>query len=124
VLEPYGCEVKLTMATRLAYSERVILDIRKIEDYCLNPSHPRGRHKARVFREALGLRRSDAAWLQEILLEAARSNEASQDNADDWGTRWRLDVIIRRHGKSAVVRTIWIVRTRENVPRFVTCWVL
>lgn len=37
--------------------------------------------------------------------------------------QWRLDVAIRRQGKGAVVRTIWIVRTGESIPRFVTCWV-
>jgi uncharacterized protein DUF6883 len=49
------------MTTHLPYSDEAILDVRKIEDYCLSPSHPRGRHKARVFREALGLQQSDAA---------------------------------------------------------------
>jgi hypothetical protein len=48
------------MTTYLPKRNEAVLDIRKIEDYCLNPSHPRGRHKARVFREALGLQRSDA----------------------------------------------------------------
>jgi hypothetical protein len=43
------------MTTRLPRSDEAILDIRKIEDYCLSPSHPRGRHKARVFREPLTL---------------------------------------------------------------------
>jgi Domain of unknown function (DUF6883) len=112
------------MTTGLPHSDEAILDIRKIEDYCLSPSHPRGRHKARVFREALDLQRSDAAWLRDILLEAARSSEASEVAVDAWGTHWRLDATIRRHGKSAVVRTFWIVRTGETVPRFVTCWVL
>jgi hypothetical protein len=112
------------MTTRLPHSDEAILDIRKIEDYCLSPSHPRGRHKARVFREALGLQRSDAAWLRDILLEAARSSEASSIALAPWGTHWRLDATIRRQGKSAVVRTIWIVRTGESAPRFVTCWVL
>ncbi len=98
--------------------------LRKIEDYCLSPSHPRGRHKARVFREALDLQRSDAKWLRDVLLEAARSCEASQVAADAWGTQWRLDAAIRRQGKSVVVRTIWIVRTGEIAPTFVTCWVL
>ena len=59
------------MTTYLPKRNEAVLDIRKIEDYCLNPSHPRGRHKARVFREALDLQRSDAAWLRGILLEAA-----------------------------------------------------
>jgi hypothetical protein len=49
------------MTKRLPHGDQAILDMRKIEDYCLNPSHPRGRHKARVFREALDLQRSDAS---------------------------------------------------------------
>jgi hypothetical protein len=36
----------------------------------------------------------------------------------------RLDASYGDMKKSAVVRTIWIVRTGESVPRFVTCWVL
>jgi hypothetical protein len=111
-------------ASRLPNGEQAILDIRKIEGYCLCRSHPRGRHKARVFREALDLRHGDAAWLRDALLEAARTGEASQTAVDTWGSYWRLDVPIRRQGKSAVVRMIWIVRTGESVPRFVTCWVL
>src|SRR3981189_1920164 len=109
------------MTKRLPRGDQAILDIRKIEDYCLNPSHPRGRHKARVFREALGLQRSDAGWLPDVLLKAAGSDEASQVTVDTWGTHWRLDAAIRRHGKSVVVRTIWIVRTGESAPTFVTC---
>jgi hypothetical protein len=67
------------MTKRLPHGDQAILDIRKIEDYCLNPSHPRGRHKAWVFREALDLQRSDASWLRDALLEAARSAEAFRD---------------------------------------------
>ncbi|MFI5020926.1 MAG: DUF6883 domain-containing protein [Alphaproteobacteria bacterium] len=112
------------MTTRLPNSDRAVLDIRKIEDYCLSPMHPRGRHKARVFRETLGVERGDAVWLRDVLLRAARDSEASPLAADVWGSHWRVDATIGRHGKRAVVRTIWIVRTGEDVPKFVTCWVL
>lgn len=112
------------MTMRLPNADQAILDIRKIEDYCLSASHPRGRHKARVFREALELERGDAAWLCGVLLEAGRSSEAQQVTADAWGSYWRVDAPIRRQGKSAVVRTVWIVRSGEDIPRFVTCWVL
>ena len=112
------------MNTRLPHGDEAILDIRKIEDYCLSPSHPRGRHKARVFREALDLQRTDASWLRDALLDAAHSGEAFQIAADAWGTHWRLDTAIRRQGKNAVVRTIWIVQTGESAPRFITSWVL
>jgi hypothetical protein len=112
------------MTTHLPCGDQAILDIRKIEDYCLNSSHPRDRHNARVFREALDLQRSDASWLRDVLLEAARSAEAFQHGKDAWGTYWRFDATIKRQRRSAVVRTIWIVRIDQGVPRFVTCWVL
>ena len=44
---------RIGMTTHLPGGDKAVLDIRKIEDYCLSPIHPRGRHKARVFREAL-----------------------------------------------------------------------
>jgi len=110
--------------TRLPNGDEAIVDLRKVKDYCLCPSHPRGRHKARVFREALGLQQSDAAWLRDALLAAARSAHAIQLTTDGWGTHWCVDATITRQGRSAVVRTIWIVRTGEKVPRLVTCWVL
>lgn len=112
------------MTTHLPNGDRAILDVRKLEDYCLSPSHPRGRHKARVFRQALGLDQKDAVWLRATLLEAAASGEAVPVTTDAWGTYWQLDVIIRRHRKRAVVRTLWIVRTGEDVSRLVTCWVV
>jgi hypothetical protein len=76
--------------------------MRKIEDYCLNPSHPRGRHKARVFREALDLQRSDAPWLRDALLESARSTEAFLDGEDAWG---RIGASMRTSGDKE--RVLW-----------------
>ena len=61
--------------TRLPQRE-LILELRKLEAYCLNLSHPRGRHKARVFREALGITHADASWLRDVLLDAAPQADA------------------------------------------------
>jgi hypothetical protein len=112
------------MTTHLPNGERAILDIGKLEDYCLSPTHPRGRHKARVFRQALALHHEDAFWLRAALLEAAATSEAVPVATDAWGNYWQLDVVIRRHLKRAVVRTLWIVRTGDDLPRLVTCWVV
>ena len=111
-------------ARRLPNGERAELDIRKLSDYCLDPDHPRGRHKARVFRDALGVARADAAELRAALLIAARNEIADRTDSDEWGVRWRVDVMIARQERRAVVRTIWITRTGEDAPRFLTCWVL
>lgn len=109
---------------KLPNVEGAILDIRKITDYCLSPEHPRGRHKARVFRDALDLKQDDAEWLRTALLDGLRHGEATALSRDDLGHRWRVDVPVTRQGRRAVVRTVWIVRGGEQVPRFVTCWVL
>ena len=46
----------------LPNGDRAIVDIAKLTDYCLNPQHEDGKHKARVFASALGLGREDAEW--------------------------------------------------------------
>lgn len=40
---------------RLPNPERAVVEIAKLTDYCLNPMHEDGKHKARVFAAALGL---------------------------------------------------------------------
>ena len=107
----------------LPNTETVILDIRKVSDYCLDPAHRRGRNKARLFRAALGITKDDAEWLRSAILDAIAREEALQEERDQFGARWRVDVRLARQGKEAVVRTTWIIRTGEAVPRFVSCWV-
>ena len=48
--------------------DAAIVDRRKLTGYCLNPEHPRGKHKARVFAATLGLPTTDAHVLREHLL--------------------------------------------------------
>ncbi|HVP83712.1 MAG TPA: hypothetical protein VMS78_03215 [Rhizomicrobium sp.] len=101
-----------------------VIDLRKLEDYCLSPDHLKGRHKARVFREALGIGREHAQWLKDHLLEGLATADALEIANDAFGTRWRIDIKLARQRKQAVVRTLWIIRTGEESLRFVTCWVL
>ncbi len=108
----------------LPNADRAILDLQKLDAYCLDSAHPRGRHKARVFREALGIGRDAAAWLRRELLDALTQAEAVRLVQDEFGTRWRVDVPVARQNRRVVIRTLWIVRTGEQAPRFVTCWVL
>jgi hypothetical protein len=56
---------------KLPNGHRAIVDITKLRDYCLNTNHEEGKHKARVFASALGVRAADAEWLREQLLKAA-----------------------------------------------------
>jgi hypothetical protein len=63
---------------KLPGGERALVDVGKLQDYCLNNQHPRGRHKARVFASALGFTDADADVLRQALLRAAREGEAQE----------------------------------------------
>ena len=54
---------------QLPEADHAEIDLRKLREYCLNPAHPRGRHKARVFRAALGIGQDDAPWLRQTILD-------------------------------------------------------
>jgi len=50
---------------KLPGGDNAIVDIAKLRDYCLDPQHPRGRHKPRVFAATLGLAQTDGEFLRE-----------------------------------------------------------
>ncbi len=100
-----------------------MVDIAKLRDYCLNPHHEDGKHKARVFAAALGLTGDHAEWLRARLLEAAVSEEASLDVETRFGTLYVVDFILTTVTGSAVVRSGWIVRQFEDFRRLTTCYV-
>lgn len=106
----------------LPNADRAIVEIAKLRDYCLNPNHEDGKHKARVFACALGIRQSDAEWLREILLVAARNEDATAAGKNRFGTLYVLDSTVTTSIGSAVVRSGWIVQFTEGFPRLTTCY--
>ena len=108
---------------KLPNGERAIVDIRKLQDYCLNPLHPRGRNKARVFA-SFGIRDADAEELRAALISAARDSEARLGAANPYGERYTVDFDLFRHGKTMKIRSTWIVRSDEELPRLTSCYVL
>ena len=103
---------------------KAIVDISKLQDYCLNPDSPRGSNKARVFAAALGITASESEFLREKLLHAAATNEVIPGEFDLYGQRYVLDFEIITKVGTATVRSGWIVLSGENYPRLTTCYVL
>jgi hypothetical protein len=108
---------------KLPNGERAIVELEKLRQYCLDPAHPRGRHKARVFLAALGISAADAATLRNALVRGAATEEASAGQSDVHGTRYTFNLQVRHGARTAVVRCHWIVRRDEDMPRLVTCYV-
>ncbi len=109
---------------KLPNSDRAEVDVRKLSEYCLSPTHPVGKHKAAVFRAALDLTASDAPVDRERILEAAVDGQADFERRDEFGDRYRLDFEIATSSGGAMVRSAWIIRAGEDFPRLTTCYVL
>jgi hypothetical protein len=79
-------------------AEDAIVDIRKLRDYCLNPEHKDGKHKARLFSAILGM--------------------------TAFGQRYTLDFEISWQNREATLRSGWIVEPDSEIPKLTTCYPL
>jgi hypothetical protein len=108
---------------KLPNGRQALVDLRKILGYCLSATHPRGRHKARVFSRKLGLTSAQAGQLRSALLRAAAHGHVTPGREDDYGIRYLLDFAVAGPAGTGVVRSHWIVRHDEEFPRFISCHV-
>lgn len=100
------------------------IPIPKIRDYSLNPGHEEGKHKAIVFRSALGLNQENHQWLIDKIREGLSESEAMEEESISFGKRYLVDLLIRNKDKEATVRTAWIVRNGESFPRLTSCYIV
>lgn len=100
-----------------------LVDMRKVRDYCLNPDHPRGRFKARVFASVLGITQDAAEVLRDALLDAAEHASAELGELDEYGQRYAVEFEFAGPKGSAIIRSAWIVLSDEDFPRFVSAYV-
>jgi hypothetical protein len=99
------------------------VELAKLASYVLCPSHPWGKHKARAFAHRLGLTRSDVFLVRNALLIAvATRDDAAAGPTDGFGARYVLIFPLSGPKGSAMVRSVWIVRTGEDHPRLVTVY--
>jgi len=108
---------------KLPNGDRAVIDFRKLQEYCLNPHHSRGRNKARVFA-SVGIGQAEAELLREALLAAAVKAEAQPGLANPYGQRYIVDFDLVRPSRTVRIRSTWIVRIGEELPRLTTCYVL
>ena len=78
----------------IANAERTVADIRKLRDYCLNPLHANGKHKAQLGRR------------------------------DVYGQRYIVDFSPTWHEKQIMIRSGWIIEHGTDTPRLTTCYPL
>jgi hemerythrin-like domain-containing protein len=110
--------------SKLPNADKAVVPFEKFTEYALNPEHPTGRHKARVFKAALGLTLDDAEFLQKTVQSAAVSYEAVVEEPTSYGERYVIDFELTTDKGTAKIRSAWMVRKDEDFPRLTSCYVI
>lgn len=104
--------------------EGATINPKKLMEYALNPNHPVGGNKAKVFESALGYNQSNADDLMKQIYEKLPSSEAVLGKLDEYGQRYTVDIPITGPNRNAEnVRTGWIIKNGSDVPELTTIYV-
>ena len=95
----------------------------KVEEYILNPAHPDGKHKARVFESVLGISLANAHLLRDALLNAVKVSDSAVAKGDNgFGDVFAVETFLSTEIGSGNLVSVWIIRRNEDFPRLVTAY--
>jgi hypothetical protein len=107
---------------RLPNAERAFIDPAKVRDYLLSSVHSVGRFKATFFL-SMGYTNDQWQKLRDDLLALAVSGDALPGRESGFGRKFEVSgMLTGPSGRSAEIRTVWIVADEEAAPRFVTAY--
>lgn len=107
---------------KLPNADKAIIEAKKVQDYLLSPTHPKGRYKANFFRE-LGYSAGSWGVLEQDLRDLILCNDVTASRKSRYGQKFSVEGrLTGPNGKTAQVLTVWIMLTGESVPRLVTAY--
>jgi Domain of unknown function (DUF6883) len=107
---------------RLPNGDHAFIAPAKLAGYLLSETHPAGQSKAKFFRAA-GFDQTTLPVLQDSLLIIAKACEVTQVRTSPHGMKYIIDGSLSTPAGNVVpIRTIWIIDTGQDTPRFVTAY--
>lgn len=107
---------------KLPFRKNAYIPKEKLTRYILSETHADGKLKARLFRK-VGFNETNVSLLEKSLLNIAYTQEIKNIVESIHGTKYVIEGPIETpSGKILKLRTIWILETNENIPRFVTTY--
>lgn len=107
---------------KLPNAQLAIVEEEKILDYLLNAAHPDNGGKAGFFL-SLGFSRNGWQTLATAFRKMAEHDSIAKSMASSHGRKYVLDGEMETpSGKTAQVRTVWIIDAGFNAPRLVTAY--
>ena len=105
---------------KLPNKERAFVPKGKMEDYLLSQIHSVGRSKAKFFRY-VGFDETNVDVLERYLISIAHSEDVKEVVLSPHGVKYIIEGSIPTPiGRIVQVRTVWIIDTSQDRPRFVT----
>jgi hypothetical protein len=100
------------------------VDPRKLDDYLLSPTHPTGRHKARLWSSVFGISEGDGRLLEQLIREQLYQAEPVEREKTRATRRWELVMPRFRgpNGKEGPVRTAWALEVGKSRPHLTTAF--
>jgi len=100
--------------------KRTIIASGKLINYVLNPNHYEGSSKAQFLKE-IGYDQSNWQLLDRDLREQHLLLEANPGKSSLYGNKYEIiGSIVGPNGEQRRIKSIWMIRTGENIARFVT----
>ena len=109
---------------KLPNAHQAVIDPEKLREYVLSPDHEHGRHKARVFKAALGIDRDNWEYLRDQIAAGVVRAEVSEVRTGRYGLRYSVPILIEgMGGQTHEVTTGWIIKNEGAPPRLTTAYV-
>ena len=108
---------------KLPNGDKAIVPMEKLTRYCLDFESVDGKHKARMFRNKLGLIKTDALILRDTLLKVARENDALHIKTNKFGEYYTIAFKLSFNNKTATVLSAWFINNDTIIPRLITCYI-
>ena len=109
---------------KLPNSKNAYISSSKLLDYLLSQTHPIGKTKARYLRSA-GFNESNVNLLRQSLVNLSQTEEIKEVITSPHGVKYLIEGSIQTPAGTYIkLRTIWIIDSGQDYPRFVTAYPL
>jgi hypothetical protein len=96
----------------------------KIEQYCLNFNHEKGKYKAILFKAKLGITIDNADYLKNTLKKAAINENVTIFKTNNYGVHYNMKIMIKTDIGESLLLVGWIICKGEKNPQLTNCYPL
>lgn len=107
---PFPIDLKI----ELPAEEQMFIPVSKLIEYALNDKHDKGKHKAKLFSELMGIGKNEWRFLAYQIKDALVGARLEKIEATQYGIQYRAQMeVVGLNGRVMTIETRWIIRQDE-----------